>query len=88
MDIEEQLANLSKDELDRLVDNIQRITLFLGKTELQKALARKIAKFEKSLERVEKWMQQPSSVRKSIRGQDSDGEENDKWPSLSKLFGD
>jgi len=82
--IEEQLSNLSRDELDRLVSNIQKITLLVGKRELQKALSRKLARFEKRLAAVEKWQKKPG-IRKSVVGQDTENEA-DNWPSLDGLI--
>ena len=84
-ELTKMLEQLDDRKLNQFADNLRRLALFVGKQELQKALARKIAKFEKRLSAVEQWQQQPASVRKSIEGQD-DESEPDKWPSLSKLF--
>jgi hypothetical protein len=78
------LEQLDDEELSRMADNLKRLALFAAKTELQKCLARKIAKFERSLERVEKWQQTPG-IRKSVVGQDDEGD-NDLWPSLNLIL--
>jgi len=83
--IEKQLSELTRPEVERLVSNLQKIALFVGKRELQKMLARKITRFEKRLSAIEKWQKEPASISKSITGQD-DESENDLWPSLSKLI--
>jgi len=81
----EMLERMDDKELERMADNLLSIAKFITKNELKKSLARKLAKFEKRLARIERWQKAPSSVRKGLVGQD-DESENDLWPSLDNLI--
>ena len=87
-EIEKSLNQMSSKQLDRFADNLKKIVLFLANRELRKAVARRIADADQRITRLErKYRVGPykTSVRKSIQGQDDDGEAT-LWPSMTKLL--
>jgi len=84
-EIETQLADMSLEEIDKLVFNIHHIAKFLGNAAIKNVLVRKIAQLDAALtvqERKYRLGDYETGIKKSIQGQDTDENTTTLWPSL------
>jgi len=79
-EIEETLSEMTVPELNDLVSKIKMLTIFIGRQEIQKMLARKIAQLDERITVVERF---PLGIKKSITAQDEQDGDDKKWPSIN-----